>query len=67
MPDSLSPPHYFYTPPAPLLVAALALMNRRCTRNDMNAARLLHRAALSLALNPAERETCLRLAEELEC
>jgi len=65
MPDSLSP-HYSITPPAPLLVAALALLNRRCTRNDMNAARLLQRAALSLDLNPTERETCLRLAEELE-
>lgn len=65
MPDSLSP-HYSRTPPAHLLVAALALLNRRCTRNDMNAARLLQRAALSLALSPTERETCLRLAEELE-
>lgn len=66
MPDSLSP-HYSCTPPAPLLVAALALLNRRCTRNDMNAARLLQRAALSLDLSPIERDICLNLAEELAC
>lgn len=65
MPDLLSPPTSCASP-APLLVAALALLNRRCTRNERNAARLLQRAALSLSLSPTERETCLRLAEELE-
>lgn len=54
------------SPPAPLLIAALALLNRRCRRNDLNAARLLQRAALSLTLSPSEREVCQSLAEELE-
>lgn len=66
MPNSLSPPHSS-TPATPLLVAALALLSRRCIRNEMNAARLLQRAALSLGLSQAEREICLSLAEELEC
>lgn len=65
MPDSL-PPQYSCAPPAPLLVAALALLNRRCPRNEMSAARLLQRAALSLTLSPTEREICQTLAEELE-
>lgn len=54
------------SPPAPLLIAALALLNRRCRRNDLNAARLLQRAAQSCALSPSEREVCQNLAEELE-
>lgn len=36
------------TPPAPLLIAALALLHRRCPRNELNAARLLQRAASSI-------------------
>lgn len=54
------------TPPAPLLIAALALLHRRCPRNELNAARLLQRAALSITLSPAEREVCQSLAEDLE-
>ena len=65
MPDLLSPPTSCASP-APLLVAALALLNRRCTRNEMNAARLLQRAALSHGLSQSEREICMSLAEELE-
>ena len=53
------------SPPASLLIAALALLNPRCRRNDLNAARLLQRAALSLTLSPSEREVCQNLAEEL--
>lgn len=54
------------SPPAPLLIAALALLNRRCRRNNLNAALLLQRAAKSLTLSPSEREVCQNLAEELE-
>lgn len=54
------------TPPAPLLIAALALLHRRCPRNELNAARLLQRAALSITLSPAEREVCQSMAEDLE-
>lgn len=54
------------TPPAPLLIAALALLHQRCPRNELNAARLLQRAALSTMLSAAEREVCQSLAEELE-
>lgn len=54
------------TPPAPLLIAALALLHRRCPRNELNAARLLQRAALSITLSPAEREVCQSLGKDLE-
>ena len=54
------------SPPAPLLIAALALLTQRCRRNDLNAARLLQRATQSLTLSPSEREVCQNLAEELE-
>ena len=53
-------------PPAPLLIAALALLHGSCRRNHLNAARLLQRAAQSCALSPSEREVCRNLAEELE-
>ncbi len=52
--------------PAPLLIAALALLNRRCPRNETHAALLLHRAAKSPALHPDEREVCQTLADDLE-
>ena len=65
MPYSLST-HFSCTPPAPLLVAALALLSRRCPRNNISAALLLQRVALSTALSPVEREICQKLAEELE-
>lgn len=64
MPDSLLRT-FTDTPSAPLLVAAVALLMPRCARNDLHAARLLTRAALAIDLSKAERETCLRLAEEL--
>lgn len=54
------------SPPAPLLIAALTLLNRRCRRNDLNAARLLQHAALSLTLSASEREVCQNLTEEQE-
>ncbi len=54
------------TPPASLLIAALALLRQRCPRNELNAALLLHRAALSSTLSLAEREVCHSLADELE-
>ena len=56
----------FPAPPAPLLIAALALLHGGCRRNHLNAARLLQRAAQSCALSPSEREVCQNLAEELE-
>ena len=52
--------------PTPLLIAALALLHQRCPRNNLNAARLLQRAAQSLTLSPSEREVCETLAEALE-
>lgn len=58
-------PQNLSTPAAPLLVAALVLLHQRCPRNEMNAALLLQRAALSLTLSPAEREVCQNLADEL--
>jgi len=57
---------YLTTSPASLLVATLALLQRRCPRNELNAARLLQRAANSADLSLAEREVCLSIAEELE-
>lgn len=63
--DTLSS-HHLAVPPASLLIAALALLHRRCPRNELNAARLLQRAALSHTLSPAEREVCQSLAEDLE-
>ena len=63
--DKLSP-QYTAIPTAPLLVAALALLQGHCPRNELNAALLLHRAALSSTLSPAEREVCQHLAEALE-
>lgn len=62
----LLPPQHSSTSIASLLIAALALLNRRCPRNEINAARLLQRVALSPVLTPAEREVCRTLAEELE-
>lgn len=55
-----------FSSPAPLLIAALALHNGRCRRNDLNAARLRQRAALSLPLSPSKSEVCQNLTEELE-
>lgn len=52
-------------PLAPLLIGALALLNRRCPRNETHAALLLQRAAQSPALDPVEREVCQGLADEL--
>jgi len=63
MSDTLCSPSH---PSAPLLVAALALLSRPCPRNEINAARLLQRAACASELTPAERDICLNLAEELE-
>ena len=60
------PPQTLSTPPAPLLIAVLALLHRPCPRNELNAARLLQRAALSTTLSAAEREVCQSLAEDLE-
>lgn len=63
--DPISPQN-LTTSPASLLVATLALLQRRCLRNELNAARLLYRAANSADLSLAEREVCQCLAEELE-
>lgn len=52
--------------PASLLVAALVMLRHPCTRNRTTAAMLLTRAAQDSALNPAEREVCLSLVDELE-
>lgn len=62
----MSNSQYTLTAPVSLLVAALALLNRRCPRNEISAALLLQRAALSPTLSPTEREICQTLAEELE-
>lgn len=56
-----------FDPSTPLLIAALALLNRRCPRNASRAALLLQRAALCDTLTPGEREVCLSLADELAC
>jgi hypothetical protein len=50
-----------------LLVAALLMLRHPCTRNRITASLLLNRAAQNTALNPAEREACLILVDELEC
>jgi hypothetical protein len=52
--------------PTSLLVAALALLRRPCTRNRAAASLLLTCAAQHSALSPAERETCLSLIDELD-
>lgn len=49
-----------------LLVAALVMLRRPCTRNRITAAMLLARAAQNTELSPAEREACLSLVDELE-
>jgi len=49
-----------------LLVAALGMLLRPCTRNRSTAAMLLARAAQNTELSPAEREACLSLVDELE-
>jgi len=51
---------------ASLLVAALVMLGRPCTRNRITAAMLLTRAAQNTELSPAEREACLSLVDELE-
>jgi hypothetical protein len=52
--------------PASLLVAALAMLRHPCARNRASAQLLLERAAGHAELSPAERETCLALAEDLD-
>jgi len=52
--------------PTSLLVAALVMLRRPCTRNQATASLLLARAAQHSALSPAERETCLSLIDELD-
>jgi hypothetical protein len=52
--------------PTSLLVAALVMLHRPCTRNRAAASRLLAHAAEHAALSPTERETCLTLIDELE-
>ena len=51
---------------ASLLVAALVMLRRPCTRNKATAQLLLERAAEHSELTPAEREVCLDLAEDLD-
>lgn len=51
---------------ASLLVAALVMLGRPCTRNRITAAILLARAAQNSELSPAEREACQSLVDELE-
>ncbi|MBW8327878.1 MAG: hypothetical protein K0M48_01545 [Thiobacillus sp.] len=51
---------------ASLLVAALVMLRRPCTRNRITAGLLLARAARDTTLSPAEREACLNLVDELE-
>jgi hypothetical protein len=51
---------------ASLLVAALAMLSRPCPRNTAAARLLLRRASSDTALSPAERDTCLDLAEALD-
>jgi hypothetical protein len=53
-------------PPTSILVAALVMLHRPCTRNQATAALLLARAAQDSALSAAERDTCQRLADELD-
>ena len=52
--------------PTSLLVAALVMLRRPCTRNKITASILLNRAAQDTELSPAEREACLSLVDELE-
>lgn len=49
-----------------LLVAALVMLRRPCSRNLATAQLLLERAAEHSELTPAEREACLDLVDELD-
>ncbi len=53
-------------PPTSLLVAALVMLHRPCTRNRITASLLLARAAQDSTLSAAEREACQNLVDELE-
>lgn len=53
-------------PATSLLVAALVMLRRPCTRNHITASLLLSRAADDATLSAAEREACLNLVDELE-
>lgn len=53
-------------PPISLLVAALVMLRRPCTRSRATASLLLARAAAHAMLSAAERETCRLLVDELE-
>lgn len=52
--------------PTSLLVAALVMLRRPCTRNRAAASRLLAHAVEHAMLSPAERKTCLILIDELD-
>lgn len=52
--------------PASLLVAALVMLRHPSARSRATAALLLERAGGDATLSEAERETCLRLVDELE-
>ena len=54
------------SPTASLLVAALVMLRRPCTRNKATAQLLLERVAEHSELTPAEREACLNLADDLD-
>jgi hypothetical protein len=49
-----------------LLVAALVMLHRPCSRSRITASMLLARAAQDDTLSPAEREACQNLVDELE-
>lgn len=52
--------------PNSLLVAALVMLQRPCSRNHAVASLLLRRAAEHRQLTVAEREACSALADELD-
>ena len=52
--------------PTTLLIAALSMLRLPCARNRATASLLLARAAERTELNDSERETCLRLIDEME-
>lgn len=52
--------------PASLLVAALVMLRQPCARNRSAARLLLERAAEHAGLTRAEREACIKLADDLE-
>jgi hypothetical protein len=60
-----TPAHPSHDPAPSLLIAALALISRRCPHNTSRATLLLQCAALCLTLTDDERDICAHLADEL--